>query len=83
MKRISKLGTALAFLRSVFQFLITANVILSLLIIFTLTMEAKHSSEASVLTTVTRNRIPEEDNLHNLSNKQNSVALSPRANYTD
>jgi hypothetical protein len=42
--------------------------------------EALSSSETSVLTRVTWRNIPEYTILHK---QTNSVALSPRANYTD
>jgi hypothetical protein len=42
------------FLRSVFQLLVTASVFPSSLILFTLMMNVKHSTETSVLTGATR-----------------------------
>jgi hypothetical protein len=69
-ERISKLGTLpvitngsahyLVFLRSVFQLLVTANVVPSSMILSTLIMEVIRSSETSVLTTATRRHIPED-----------------------
>jgi hypothetical protein len=52
------------FLRSVLQLLFTANIVLSSLIIFTLTMEAMRSSEMSVLTRATRLCTSEDCILH-------------------
>jgi hypothetical protein len=48
----------LVFLRSLFQLLVTANVVPSLLILFALMMETAHSSETSILTRATRRHIP-------------------------
>jgi hypothetical protein len=55
--RIGELGTTLAFL-------VTANVVLSSLIVFTLTMEAIRFSEMSVITIATRRSIREDGILH-------------------
>jgi hypothetical protein len=44
--------------------LITANVVPSALILFTLIMEATSSSESTVLITATRRHIPEDSILH-------------------
>jgi hypothetical protein len=52
------------FLRNVLQLLVAANIVLSSLILLTLMMEAKCSSETSVLTRVTRRHIAEYCILH-------------------
>jgi hypothetical protein len=72
--RIGALGTTLAvssnrrytieLLRSVLRLLVTANVVLSLLILVTLIMDAIISSEMSVLSRATLCNIPEYDILH-------------------
>jgi hypothetical protein len=54
-KWISKLGTTLAS-----QLLVTANIVLSSLILFTLMIEAKSSSETSVVSRATLRHIPED-----------------------
>jgi hypothetical protein len=59
--------------------LVTANVVPSSLILFTLMVEATRPSETSVPIRTTRHHIAEDGILNN----RNSVALSPRANYTD
>jgi hypothetical protein len=51
----------------VLQFVVTANVVFDLLIHFTLTIEAKHSSEA-VLTITTQRHPPEDGILHSRRN---------------
>jgi hypothetical protein len=70
MERISELWTTLAvtsnwnILRSVFQLLVTANIVSISLILSTLMMGATRSSETSVLTRATRRHIPAYSILH-------------------
>jgi hypothetical protein len=51
---------ALVFLPSMLRLLVTVNIVPSLLILVTLTMEAINSSETSVLTITTQRHIPED-----------------------
>jgi hypothetical protein len=51
---------------SVLQLLITANIVPSALILYTLMMEAIHFSEMLVLTRATQRRIPEDSILNML-----------------
>jgi hypothetical protein len=68
-------------IRNMCLLLVTVNVVPSSPILVTLIMEALLSSETSVITKVTRRNIPEIGIL--FFTPTNSVALSPRANYTD
>jgi hypothetical protein len=73
------------------NYLVSANVVRSSLIVSTLVKKVARSSETSVLTRATRRHMAEDGILHshrreNLkqTNKQtNSVALSSQTNYTD
>jgi hypothetical protein len=53
------------------QFLVTANVVTSLLIIFVLNKEAIRSSDTPVLTKSTRHHVPEDRILHNHRREKN------------
>jgi hypothetical protein len=70
--------TYLAFVRSMLQFLVTANVVPSSLILSTLMMEALHSSEMSFLRSSTRRHIPEDRILHShcSENLKSYIALT-------
>jgi hypothetical protein len=67
-----------AFLRSVLQLLVTANIVLLSLILTTLMMEATRLSEISVLTSATRPNITEDDILHShcCENLKSYIALT-------
>jgi hypothetical protein len=66
---------SLRFPRSMLQLLVIANVVPSSLILFTLMMEAIHSSETSVATLVTRRHIPEYVILHSHRHKISDLTL--------
>jgi hypothetical protein len=63
-ERISELGTALAVASNRRTLLVTANIVSTLPILVTLTMEVIHYSEISVLTRATRRKIPEHGIIH-------------------
>jgi hypothetical protein len=69
----------------VFQLLVTADVVLSLLIPFILMMEVIRSSEMSVLTRATRCHIPDDGLLHSQrrENLKSYIALTGWALYRD
>jgi hypothetical protein len=66
------------FLRNALQLLVTANVVLSLLILVSLMMEAMRSSETYVFTRVTRRNIPDDGILcsHRRENLKFYIALT-------
>jgi hypothetical protein len=55
------------FIRSVIQFLVTAKVVPSSLILFTLILEAIYSSATSVLRRASQRHIPEDGIIHSHS----------------
>jgi hypothetical protein len=61
---LSEMFLAVVFLHSMLQLLVTADVVPSSLILVTLMMETKHSSETLVPTRVTQRNIPEDGILH-------------------
>jgi hypothetical protein len=61
----------LVFVRNVFQFLVTANIVPSLLILSTLMMEAICSSETSVPTRAICHNIPEDSIPHSHRHEKN------------
>jgi hypothetical protein len=56
--------TILQILCSVLRLLLTANIVPSSLILYTLMMEAVRSSVTSILTRTIRHNVPEDDILH-------------------
>jgi hypothetical protein len=66
----------LAPLRSVRRLLVTANVVISSLILVTLMMEAISSSDTSVFTRATRCNVPEDDILRVISSPTAPFLLS-------
>jgi hypothetical protein len=69
------------FQRNVSQLLVTANVVPSSLIFFTLMMVATYSSETLFLTTATWRHIPEDSILHghHRENLKSYIALTSQA----
>jgi hypothetical protein len=61
----------------VLQLLVTANVVASLPILVGLMMEAKRSSETSVLTGVTEHNIPEYGILHSHRHENLKYCIDP------
>jgi hypothetical protein len=77
-ERFSELGTTLTVTSNRSTLLVTANVVLSLLILFNLMMEVMCSSETSVVTRATRRHISENgiDLSHRLENLKSYIALT-------
>jgi hypothetical protein len=77
--RIDEIGTTyILFLRSILQLLLSVNVVPISLIIFNLMIEAIRSSQTSILTTVTRFNVPEDDilNSYRRENHKSYIAIT-------
>jgi hypothetical protein len=61
--RLFPVSYSVLFLRNMLRLVVTAIVVPSSLILLALMMQARHSSETSVLTRATRHHVPQDDNL--------------------